>query len=287
MTTQRSSASIAAIVVSYRTGPALQACLEALTQCSTDEIIIADNGNADDEAVFIDAFIAEHAGAALLVRGQGNVGFAAACNSAARAANADVLAFVNPDAVLLPNALGQMAAVLEGISGPAIVGGDLRDAAGRPDRGARRERLTLWRGFVSFTGLSRLGRVLPAFRDFHQHNDSMPTTPLDTPTVSGALMVMRRKDFLALGGFDEGYFLHVEDIDLCRRAADAGWRVVFAPGPHGVHYRSTSAVPGAVIARHKARSFRRYFRKFARGAFEGVVAELVGAFLILTSRLRR
>ncbi len=273
--------SACAIVVSYRTGAVLADCLDALAQnAALSEIVLVDNGNAPTEVATLDVFAGAHTHARLL-RGQGNVGFAAACNRGAALAVSDVLIFVNPDAVLAPDAVARLCTALAVAPPPAIVGGDLRDAGGRPERGSRRDRLTLWRAFTSFTGLWRLEHLVPAFRDFNRHRDPMPAGPTRVGAISGALLGIRRADFAALGGFDEGYFLHVEDIDLCRRAEEAGWPVLFVPGPHGVHARSSSHAEGAVVARHKARGMARYFKKFARGPIEGALASLAGGVLLL------
>lgn len=267
--------SACAIIVSYRTGPALKQCLAAvLAADGLDQIIVADNGNdAADEAI-LDA-AAKGDARLSVVRGQGNVGFGAACNLAARQAAAEALVFVNPDVILMPDAVLRLLTTLNAAPPPAIAGGDLRDEEGRPERGSRRDRLTLWSAIVSFAGLARLG-----LRDFNRHADPMPSAPVRVGAISGALFVMRREDFSCLGGFDEGYFLHVEDLDLCRRAEDAGWPVLFAPGPHGRHLRSTSDVSDRTIARHKARSMARYFNKFARGPFERACAAVAGWVLV-------
>jgi GT2 family glycosyltransferase len=169
---------------------------------------------------------------------------------------------------------------LEAARAPAIIGGDLRDAEGRPDRGGRRERLTLWRAIVSASGLSKLERIAPIFRDFNRHTDPLPRAPVRVGAVSGALMMIRRADFEALGGFDEGYFVHVEDVDLCRRAEEAGGDVLFAPGPHGRHERSTSDAPPRAVARHRAESMARYLRKFARGPLERVLTVVASSVLL-------
>jgi GT2 family glycosyltransferase len=272
--------SACAVIVSYRTGPALGECFASLEQAQgLDQIVVVDNGNAAAETALIDSFAAKPN--VTLLRGQGNVGFARACNLGAASAATENVVFVNPDAVLAANALPNLAAALADAPPPAIIGGDLRDAEGRCERGSRRERLTLWRAFVAFTGLSRLERAMPALRDFNRHRDPLPALATEVGAVSGALMMMRRADFLALGGFDEDYFLHVEDIDICRRAEAAGWRVLFQPGPHGVHLRSSSAASRSAIAWHKARGMARYFRKFSANPFERVLAELAGGFLML------
>lgn len=276
--------SICVVIVSYRTGPALSACLEALTRVSgLDEVVLVDNGNAPAETDVIEAFAAADTRMRLL-RGQGNVGFAAACNLGAAEAKSDVLIFANPDVILEPDALLRLAAALEAAPPPALVGGDLRDRDGRPERGSRRERLTLWRAFVAFSGLSRLEPIAPVFRDFNRHGDPLPSAPQRVGAVSGALMAMRRADFERIGGFDEGYFVHVEDLDLCRRAEDLGWPVLFAPGPHGRHVRSTSAIAPEIVARHKAAGMARYFSKFAHGPIERSIARIAGAFLKIVWR---
>lgn len=271
--------SVCAVIVSYRTGPALKSCLNALLAAEgLDEIAIADNGNDAEGAALLDA-TAQRDRRVRILRGQGNVGFAAACNLAVREAQADTLAFINPDVILELDAITRLSAVLKAAPPPAIVGGDLRDEQGRPERGSRRERLTLWRAFTVFSGLTRLG-----LRDFNRHTDPLPAGPQFVGAISGALFLIRREDFAQLGGFDEGYFVHVEDLDLCRRAELLGWRVLFAPGPHGRHLRSTSDVSPRIIARHKARGMARYFRKFAKGPVEGALATVVGWVLAVMGR---
>jgi GT2 family glycosyltransferase len=275
--------SACAIVVSYRTGPVLADCLASIGAASgLDEILIVDNGSDEHERTALDAF-AQADARVRLSRGHGNIGFAAACNTAAARASGDVLVFINPDVVLDPGAIDRLTAALESAPPPAIVGGDLRDDAGRPERGSRRDRLTLWRAFVSYTGLCRLEGIAPMLRDFNRHRDPLPNRAVPVGAISGALMALRRADFEAIGGFDDAYFLHVEDLDLCRRAEEAGWRILFEPGPHGVHARSSSRADARAVKRHKARGMARYFRKFARTPLERALAELAAAFLLVAA----
>lgn len=250
-------------------------CLGALLAAQgLEQIVIVDNGNDAAGEALLDACAARDERVRLL-RGQGNIGFGAACNLASRNAVGDVLAFINPDAIIAPDAVMRLAEVLRSRAMSAIVGGDLRDQEGQPERGGRRDRLTFWRAFVAFSGLTKLG-----FRDHNRHLDPFPSAPERVGAVSGALLLIRREDFRALGGFDEGYFLHVEDIDLCRRAEDLGWGVWFVPGPHGVHLRSSSEVDPRIIARHKAESMARYFRKFARSPLDRILSSASIAILL-------
>jgi N-acetylglucosaminyl-diphospho-decaprenol L-rhamnosyltransferase len=272
---------ITAIAVSYQTGPVLRDCLDALIAApEIGEIVVVDNGNPLD----VEAWLDERAAAEprlKLARGQGNIGFGRACNSGAKRAANEALLFINPDVILAADAVRTMQAALAQASGLTLIGGDVRDAAGKPDRGSRRERVTLWSAFVSFSGLSRLERLIPAFRDLHRHGDPLPAEAVEVAHVSGAMMMMRRADFEALGGFDEAYFLHVEDIDLCWRVAQAGGRVLFQPGAVGVHVRSSSQVASREVETHKASGFARFFLKTARSPFERFMAGIVGGVLKL------
>jgi GT2 family glycosyltransferase len=277
---------ISAVTVSYQTGPVLRACLDALiTDAAIAEIVLVDNGNPADVEAWLDAR-AEAEPKLVLLRGRGNIGFGAACNLGAERATGELLLFVNPDVILANGATALMARAMHGARRPTLIGGDLRDAEGRPDRGSRRERVTLWSAFVTFSGLSRFEKWAPMFRDLHRHGDRMPEGAIEIAHVSGAMMAMSRPDFRAIGGFDEGYFLHVEDIDLCWRVAQAGGQVLFQPGAIGAHARSTSAAPSHDVERHKALGFRRYFRKSARSPLERVMAEIVGAVLLAVLPLR-
>ena len=271
------------IIVTYKTGNVLRECLAAAGQAEgVSDIVIVDNGNPPAEAEIIDTFAAQN-GRIRVVRGQGNAGFAKACNVGAAQARGDPLIFVNPDVVLSPDAITRLTRALDAAPPPAIVGGDLRDGKGRPERGSRRERLTSWRAFVSITRLSKFERWAPALRDFNRHTDPMPGEAARVNCISGALFAIRKADFDAIGGLDEGYFLHVDDVDICRRAEQRGWPVLFLPGPHGVHRRSSSEIDPRIVSAHKARGMARYFQKFGGNPIERGVAGMVGALLSITS----
>ena len=106
----------------------------------------------------------------------------------------------------------------------------------------------------------RLHRLFPGLR-LNLHRTPLPTALTPVPAISGACMFLRREAYWRIGGFDEGYFLHVEDLDLCLRFRRGGGEILFAPDVVVRHLGGTSAAPKATVERHKARSFRRYFRR--------------------------
>lgn len=269
---------ISAIVVSYRTGPRLRECLYALAaDPDVDEIVIVDNGNSARAEAFLDRFAQGHAAVRLIRTGE-NLGFARGANVGARAASHALLLFINPDAVLKRGGAARLREAAAGRRSPVIVGGRIFNLDGSEQRGARRRELTLWRAVGTFTGLS----ALPGIPDVHAHRVPLPASPVAMDVISGALFLADREGFLdRLGGFDEGYFLHVEDIDLCRRAREAGGEVVYTPHGAALHYGSTSRVPRTFVEHHKARGMARYFRKFARTRSEKAMARIASPVFVM------
>lgn len=243
---------VSAIVVSYRTGPRLRDCLHALaSDPQIAETVLVDNGNAATDEAWIDAFTARNA-KTKLVRPKQNLGFSRAANLGAREAGGNLLLFINPDAVIRRGSIAAMLEAAAGQPAPWIVGGKIFGMDGREQRGARRNDLTLARAI----GLGR----------WTLETTPPPDGPVPVDCISGAFFLMAKHQFLMLdGGFDEGYFLHVEDIDLCRRAREAGGTVIYQPRAGALHDGATSDVPNTEVAAHKAASLKRYFRKFARG----------------------
>lgn len=281
---------VSAVVVTHHTGQPLELCLRSLfAEPWVDEVVIVDNGNPEEVASSLRALQADRRDV-LLVQGHGNVGFSRGCNLGAAAARGAYLLFVNPDVVLHRGAVERMVQAGQGAPSPWIVGGRLLDRKGREQRGARRELLTPWRAFVGATGLASFERIFPVFRDVHRERDPKPADVVPIPVVSGALMLMPREDFDTLQGFDEAYFLHVEDIDICRRAVEAGGAVLFQPGAEALHFGSTSKASWAFVERHKARGMNLYFKKFARSPWEKIgvslLAPMIGAGLIARGFVR-
>ncbi|MGD2132316.1 MAG: glycosyltransferase family 2 protein [Maricaulaceae bacterium] len=277
---------VTAIVVSYRTGEILfEALGRLLAEDEIAHVVLADNGNPPSTEQRLDALAAAEAKLTVL-RGHGNVGFARGCNLAVAAARARApegvghVLFANPDACIEPGAVGALkaagAALRASVGKPWIAGARILDATGREQRGGRRNTPTL---------AGALGAVLGRDR-VHLENEPAPEAPIKVGAVSGAAMMMNAGDFLALGGFDEGYFLHAEDLDLCRRVIDAGGDVVFVPDARVRHVGGTSAAPSTFVEWCKGRGLARYFVKFARGPVERALAILLGPLIVAAAVAR-
>ncbi|HBK92460.1 MAG TPA: glycosyltransferase family 2 protein [Parvularcula sp.] len=251
---------ISAIVVTYHTGPVLARALDSLRlQEGVREIILVNNGNPDGAVA---AAIGSQADGPPIrvVDGHGNIGFASACNLGARAASGDILLFINPDAIMPPGGAMRLASDGARLQGPWLIGAKIIDPDGGEQRGSRRATLTPWRAFVEATKLYALAPRHPYFRRFNLHGDPCPKEVTPIPVISGACFCLKRADYFAIGGMDEQYFLHVEDVDFCLRFAKAGGAVYFDPHVPVLHFKSSSEVDPIIVDLRKTISMRRYFR---------------------------
>jgi len=270
---------ISAIVVTYFTGAVLARCLDALRlQPGIREIILVDNGNPDGA---VDAAIGpDFEGPAIRrLEGHGNVGFSAACNMGARLAEGDILLFVNPDAILPPG--GAVRLARDGLErgGAWLMGAKIIDPDGAEQRGSRRATLTPWRAFVEATKLYNFAPRHPYFRRFNLHGDPCPAAVTPVPVISGACFMTPKKDYWSVGGMDERYFLHVEDVDFCLRFAKAGGGVLFNPDVPVLHFKSSSEVDPVFVEMRKTASMLRYFRAHFSEPYPAPFMQLVGLLL--------
>jgi len=254
---------VSVVMVVYMTGAALGESLAcALADQGVDELVVVDNGSTVEDVLYLRQ-LAERDARVVLVSGQGNVGFARAANLGARTASGDLLVFLNPDAFLRPDCIAELVGEIERRPAPCIVGGRVLNADLTEQRGARRGDITPITALFSLSGLARR-RALRRF-EVHWEDESLPKMAQVVPTISGACFCMRRADFEAVQGFDEKYFLHVEDVDLCWRVRKAGGTVLFHPKAEVIHLGHTSLVSPLRVEFHKGVGLARYFRKRSKG----------------------
>lgn len=275
---------IAAVVVSHQSAGTIDACLARLRAAAdVAEIRVVDNASTDATLEIVQ----RHALADPRVRfiaNPDNPGFAVACNQGAAASTAPWLAFVNPDLQVEPDTLVRLRAHAVSLGGEVLLGADLYGEDGVYDGAARRRDPD----FAAMLRNPAAGTRLEVPRD-----PALALQPVDA--VSGALMLVPRALFQRIGGFDEGYRLHAEDLDLCRRARQAGARVAVANDVAVLHVRGVSSRARPLFVEwHKHRGLWRYFRRFEaarRGPLTraAVFAAIWAHFALaaLRSRLRR
>ena len=271
------------ILVSYNTGPVLFSAIDAaLRQTAAVEVVVVDNGNP--EAVVNELTVRAATNPRLkVVHGHGNVGFSRGNNIGVAASKGDYVLVLNPDCLLRADAVERLLRHAASLPSPCMIGARLLNEDGSEQRGCRRELLTPMSAFVE--GL-HLWALFPGKR-LNRHEEPLPASITPMPAISGAFMFLSRHDYDYVGGFDGGYFLHVEDLDLCFRFHKAGGDIYFAPDVVATHIGGTSAEASDVTESHKTRSFIRYFHRHFEGVCPLVLLWCLDAAVGLRYFLRR
>lgn len=272
------------IIVAADSGDGLAECVvRALGSTVPVEVIVADNASRDGSVACVAQLYAQNERVRIL-RNEKNLGFGTACNRAAALVRGDALLLLNPDCLIETDTIARLGAVAAGDAQIGLIGALQLDAQGRVDAASRRRDPILRRALSSFSGLARLALRWPALAGV-----AMPPLPADSmlapaatsqietvDAVSGALMFLPRAVFARMHGFDEGYFLHCEDLDLCRRVRDAGLRVVCATALCVRHAKGGSSRRRPLfVAWHKHRGMWRWFSKFDPAARNPLLRALV------------
>jgi GT2 family glycosyltransferase len=247
------------VVVAADSGESLIDCVARLAAATAPlEVIVVDNDSRDGSIERLARRFADDTHLQIVRVGR-NLGFGAGCDRGAALAAGDACLFLNPDCLLEPDTIARVRGLLAADATIGLVGALQVDGAGRIDPASRRHDPVLRRALLTASGLSRLNPALGGVE-----LASPPQGDAENvDAVSGALMLVRRDVFANVGGFDEGYFLHCEDLDLCRRIRDAGYRVVCANDVRVVHAKGGSSRARPVfVAWHKHRGMWRWFTKF-------------------------
>lgn len=247
-----SATDIGVVVVTYQSMSTIERCLMLLLACPTvAKLIVIDNASGDGTPACVEAIAKQHP-RVRLVRNRENCGFGAACNQGASALDTPWVAFVNPDIYIERDSLLRLVTHARTRPGAGVLGVDMVGEQGLHDPAARRcdpsLRELLFRG---------------GQRDAWYVGRDPKLDLQSVEAISGALMLMPLGLFLKVGGFDEDYRLHVEDLDLCRRVRAAGYEVLVANDVTVTHLRGVSSRSRPMwVEWQKHRSLWRYFLKF-------------------------
>jgi GT2 family glycosyltransferase len=238
------------ILVNFNDAAHLRECVSSIEVHAGGidlEVIVVDNASTDGSA----ALVTERFPRVRLIRNEKNEGFGRANNRAVRESRGEFLLFMNTDIVIHPGALALLLAEMRtrpdtGVAGPALLtpaGSFQASFGGRT-------------GF--FSELAKKGFL----NRLRTRSIRKNPTRREVRWVSGAFLLARRQACLEAGGFDEGFFLYFEDIDLCERILDKGWKVIFLPDAVSLHHggASTSARPLRSRVEYR-KSQIRFYRK--------------------------
>jgi GT2 family glycosyltransferase len=266
---------ISVVIVNYNAGSLLAECVgSALSQ--VDEVLVVDNASHDASMAQCADLYATDSRLTLISNGT-NLGFAAGCNIGFLQSKGDTILFLNPDCRLEANAVSAMLEALQADPSGGMVGGLLMNLDGSEQGGGRRAIPTPWRSFVRAFGLNRFENRWPKlFFDFHLHKQPLPAHPIEVEAISGACMLVKRQAVADVGLWDEGYFLHCEDLDWCMRFRQKNWKILFAPTAHIHHALGVSSRHRPIFVEwHKHKGMMRFYRKFFHHQYPGLLMGMV------------
>lgn len=276
------SVDVSIVVVSYRVRDFTLACLDSVrrfTGARTVETILIDNASRDGTV----QAVRERFPDVRVIENEANLGFTVANNQGIQVSSGRYILLLNSDAEVREGSLDAMVDFMDanprvGILGPRLVyADDSHQLSVNPFP-------TAWGTVTQFLMLSRL---FPESRWLAPHRHALE--PRDHPSVadvdwvSGACLLARRSTLEEIGLLDETFFIYYEETDLCRRARDAGWRVVYAPVTTVLHHgQKTTSQNRPFFLEHSQNSLNHYFAKHGGG----VAREVVRAAVVLNAFTR-
>lgn len=220
------------VVVTHNSAMHIKPCLDSIFANGGVPIVV-DNASRDETLDMIRSY---HPGVQVVATG-GNLGYAKAINKGFTQTRSEFVVLSNPDVVYQPDSISRMVNFLRGNPDVGVTGPQQMFPDGSWQR-SYGDLPGIWTGIKDASGLSSLQRAIRRLL-WPRRVDRRPK---EVPYLDGAVLVVRRKVFESLGGFDEDFYFYGDESDLCARLWKAGWRAVFFPDALVTHVRGADSV---------------------------------------------
>jgi len=252
---------LSVVILSYNTRKTTLECLKNLYQHAPTlcqlEVIVVDNGSRDGSSDAIEEKFPQ----TKLICNLENRGFAAACNQALNKSEGDFILLLNSDTQLIDQSIDYALDYMVKNNDIGVVGGKMIGLDGETQPSCHRFPCYSNLFFSKSSFLTRSGLFKNKFSKFRKIPDKIS----DVDALSGGFLFLRKEMLNEIGFLDERFFFYIEDIDLCKRARDNNWRVVFMPEVRVRHVwgKSTGKCKSKAYWWHH-QSIYRYFAKHHR-----------------------
>lgn len=246
---------ISIIIITYNHSSSIERCLASVKNQEgvKAELIVIDNASSDSTSAKVKNYNPDY-----LIERKTNSGFAKAANEGVKLSQTDYLLFLNPDAELKEQAIQNLVNELEKDNKIAMVGGKFISNEGKP--------MVSFGNFPSFrteiVQKLKLHKLFPWARyitpSLFSRNLFNKIHAVDW--VSGGFCLVRKKTFQEIGGFDENYFVYLEDVDLAKRFKQRGYQINFSPNAVAIHHQRKRA--SELEKKYEKESLDYYRRKF-------------------------
>jgi len=259
---------LAIIIINYRTPDLVVQCLKSLENeidPGTDKVVVVDNCSSDDSLEKITQAIKTHNWDSWiqLIASPVNGGFSAGNNIGIKAVTAELYLLLNSDTIVKPGAIAQLKEAAETHPEAGLIGPRLEFPEIGPYISTFRYPSPISQ-LIEAAGTGPVTQLLKKYDvPIYDYDASQ-----EIQWISFACVIVRQKVIEEIGLMDEGYFMYYEDIDYCRRAKQAGWKIFYCPAAHVVHFKGGSGEVASSTKAHKRlpayvyASRSRYFAKF-------------------------
>lgn len=276
------SPELSIIILSYNVSELLVNCLESIYKFDRQklargdwEIIVPDNNSNDDT---LGVLKKKNYPGLRVIENSVNMGFAAGNNIAAKASKGKYILFLNPDTIVEPGAISYCLSYLQknpevGAATVEVVLGN-----GKPDTTAHRGFPTPWNSLCYFSGLSKIFPKSKLFSGYTLGHLDLKTEHV-VDAINGAFFMIPRTLGERLGWFDEDFFWKGEDLDLCYRINELGYKIMYLPGKKIIHFKGSSRghVKGSKTLGARFDVMRLFYEKHYRNKYPRLIKELVFA----------
>jgi GT2 family glycosyltransferase len=297
---------LAVIIVNYNTQELLDNCLTSVFKSAKPkgglQVVVVDNNSSDGSIAMVEKKFPQ----VILIKNKGNLGFAKANNQGVKACDARYLLFLNSDTVVKQYSLVKPLKYLKNHPNAGAITIRLYLQDGSIDYDNHRGFPDPWTSFCKLFGLSALFPHSTIFNNYHLGYKKINRIHA-IPVTAGSFLMMPGKLFDQLGGWDESYFFYGEDIDLCYRIGQAGFKIIYFPKVSTLHLRgassglrkesaqiaSSSKENRLKVARASTDAWKIFYKKFYANKYPKALTWLVltgialkGYFRILKQKLK-
>ena len=252
------------IIVNYNAGDWLLRCVSSVLNTDVTKVTVVDNNSSDHSIRQTQQAISDDR--LTFIENEENRGFAAANNQVLASLDSDFAVLLNPDCELPQATLPALMRTFERRPQLGLASCRIEDEQGHVHKTSRRRFPTPWSALVRMLKLQSLQPSNPRFADFDLGSDADSNIEFEmVEAISGAFMVVRRDALQQVGLLDEGYFMHCEDLDWCKRFEQAGWNVGYIGSVRVIHAKGVSSNSRPIgVLWNLHRGMARFFGKFYR-----------------------
>ena len=268
--------SVVVIVVNYNSGHWLEACVNSVLASDYPlQLYIVDNASTDQSLDKCKSFLQKFDNLQV-IENQNNLGFAKANNLILNTIQADYYVLLNPDCMVQKQTIGYLVGMMQQDNQVGLAGANILNEDGSAQKTSKRNFPTPENSFFRVLGLSRWFSKKSKYADFDIGQSPGTQDKEFVEAISGAFMVVSADALNQVGGLDEGYFMHCEDLDWCKRVWSHGLKVAFYPGASVVHGKGKSSQSNPYrVNWYLHKGMLRFYKKFYHGKYGKIVSVFV------------